>query len=96
MPQNTRTCGTLLALAGVVLLLGAAALDGAAAGQRDALPADGGSAKVRALAGELQQVTVSGRPHELQPGDMLIMPADEPHALRATSRCKMLLVMIRS
>ena len=61
MPQNTRTCGTLLALAGVVLLLGAAALDGAAAGQRDALPADGGSAKVRALAGELQQVTVSGR-----------------------------------
>jgi len=51
----------LLALAGVVLLLGAAALDGAAAAQRDALPADGGSAKVRALAGELQQVTVSGR-----------------------------------
>lgn len=61
MPQNMKTCGTLLALAGVVLLLGAAALDGAAAAQRDALPADGGSAKVRALAGELQQVTVSGR-----------------------------------
>jgi len=50
-----------LALAGVVLLLGAAALDGAAAGQRDAQPADGGAEKVRALAGELQQVTVSGR-----------------------------------
>ena len=61
MPQNMRTCGTLLALAGVVLLLGAAALDGAAAGQRDAQPADGGAEKVRALAGELQQVTVSGR-----------------------------------
>lgn len=61
MPQNMKTCGTVLALAGVMLLLGAAALDGAAAGERDALPADGGSAKVRALAGELQQVTVSGR-----------------------------------
>ena len=46
MPQNMRTCGTLLALAGVVLLLGAAALDGAAAGQRDAQPADGGAEKV--------------------------------------------------
>lgn len=53
------------------------------------------NALVYLLDGSLQ-VTVSGRPHELQPGDMLIMPADEPHALRATSRCKMLLVMIRS
>jgi len=42
------------------------------------------------------EVTISGRPLELKSGEMVIMPANEPHALRATERFKMMLVMIRS
>jgi quercetin dioxygenase-like cupin family protein len=41
-------------------------------------------------------ITILGEPHELKAGDMLIMPEDDPHALRASERAKMLLVMIRS
>jgi quercetin dioxygenase-like cupin family protein len=40
-------------------------------------------------------VTVSGQESTVRAGEMLIMPADEPHALRAVSRFKMALVMIR-
>ena len=42
------------------------------------------------------EVTISGRPLQLESGEMVIMPANEPHALRATERFKMILVMIRS
>jgi len=42
------------------------------------------------------EVTVSGRPHQLEAGEMIIMPAGEPHALRAVERFKMMLVMIKS
>ena len=42
------------------------------------------------------EVTISGRPLQLKSGEMVIMPANEPHALRATERFKMMLVMIRS
>jgi quercetin dioxygenase-like cupin family protein len=42
------------------------------------------------------EVTISGRPLQLESGEMVIMPANEPHALRATERFKMMLVMIRS
>jgi quercetin dioxygenase-like cupin family protein len=41
------------------------------------------------------EITIAGRPHHLQAGDMIIMPAHEPHALRALGRFKMLLIMIR-
>ena len=41
-------------------------------------------------------ITVSGVEYTLEQGDMLIMPADEPHALRAEERFKMLLTMIKS
>ena len=51
-------------------------------------------AMVVVLDGELE-VTLSGRPVRVQAGQMLIMPANEPHALRAPARAKMLLVMIR-
>ncbi len=33
---------------------------------------------------------------DLQAGDAIIMPANEPHALKATQRFKMLLTMIRA
>lgn len=41
------------------------------------------------------EITIAGEPHHLQAGDMIIMPAHKPHALRARSRFKMLLIMIR-
>lgn len=40
-------------------------------------------------------ITVSGRESRVTAGEMLIMPANQPHALRATTRFKMLLVMVR-
>ena len=42
------------------------------------------------------EITISGRPHRLQGGQMILMPAGQPHALKALERFKMLLVMIRS
>jgi quercetin dioxygenase-like cupin family protein len=42
------------------------------------------------------EITVSGEPFNLKQGDMLIMPANRPHALKASGRFKMLLVMIKS
>jgi quercetin dioxygenase-like cupin family protein len=41
-------------------------------------------------------VLISGEPHEVKEGETLIMPANEPHALRALTPFKMMLVMIRS
>ncbi len=40
-------------------------------------------------------VTISGKEHELNSGQAIIMPANEPHALRAVEKFKMLLTMIR-
>ncbi len=42
------------------------------------------------------EITISGQPHRLQGGDMILMPAGQPHAVRALERFKMLLTMIRS
>ena len=42
------------------------------------------------------EVTISGKPLHLKQGEMVIMPANEPHALRATNRFKMMLVMVKS
>ena len=52
-------------------------------------------ALVHILEGEAQ-VTISGKPFELKAGDAIIMPANEPHALYAAQRFKMLLTMIRA
>ena len=51
-------------------------------------------ALVHILDGEAE-IKISGNPFHLQAGDAIIMPADEPHAIRATQRFKMLLTMIR-
>ena len=51
-------------------------------------------ALLHVLDGEAE-VKISGKPFHLQAGDAIIMPADEPHAVRATQRFKMLLTMIR-
>lgn len=41
-------------------------------------------------------ITITGRPYRLRVGDMIIMPAHQPHAVKAVSRFKMLLTMFRS
>ncbi len=46
------------------------------------------------LEGEAE-IRISGKPFHLKAGDAIIMPADEPHALKAISQFKMLLTMIR-
>jgi quercetin dioxygenase-like cupin family protein len=52
-------------------------------------------AMVQAVEGEAE-ITISGKSHVLKDGDMIVMPAGEPHALKALKKFKMLLVMIRS
>jgi len=42
------------------------------------------------------EITISGKSHPLKAGEMIIMPANEPHALKAVERFKMLLVMVKS
>ena len=42
------------------------------------------------------EIMISGQPHQLQGGEMILMPAGLPHALKALKRFKMLLTMIRS
>lgn len=44
----------------------------------------------------MAEITIGGRPQILKAGEMVIMPANVPHALLAKERFKMLLVMIRS
>jgi quercetin dioxygenase-like cupin family protein len=41
-------------------------------------------------------VVISGKPVRLKKGEFTIMPANEPHALSAVTRFKMLLTMIKS
>ena len=52
-------------------------------------------ALVYLLDGEAE-ISISSKPFHLRDGDMIIMPANQPHALKAVKRFKMLLTMIRS
>ena len=51
-------------------------------------------ALVHVLDGEAE-IRIAGKSFHLNTGDAIIMPADEPHAVKALSRFKMLLTMIR-
>ena len=51
-------------------------------------------ALVHVLDGETE-IRISGKPFQLKMGDAIIMPADEPHAVKAVTPFKMLLTMIR-
>ena len=42
------------------------------------------------------EITISGNKNVLEKGDMIIMPANDPHALKALEKYKMVLTMIRS
>ena len=41
-------------------------------------------------------IFVEGVPSRVRQGELFVMPADKPHALKADKRFKMMLVMIRS
>jgi len=41
------------------------------------------------------EVMISGRPLVVKKGEIIIMPASKPHALKAVQKFKMLLIMIR-
>jgi len=40
-------------------------------------------------------ITIAGSVHTVKEGEMIIMPANKPHSLKANSRFKMMLIMIR-
>jgi len=52
-------------------------------------------ALVNVLEGKAE-IVIAGKPFQLGAGEVILMPANRPHALRAISRFKMLLIMIRS
>ena len=52
-------------------------------------------ALVYILDGEVE-IVISGKAVRLKKGEMTIMPANQPHALKAVKRFKMILTMIKS
>jgi len=52
-------------------------------------------AAVYVLDGQVR-VNISGKPHIVKKGQMIIMQANKPHSLKAIRKFKMLLVMIKS
>ncbi|HWQ03684.1 MAG TPA: cupin domain-containing protein [Candidatus Nitrosotenuis sp.] len=52
-------------------------------------------ALVHVLEGEVE-ITISGKPLRAKSGELVLMPANEPHGLKALTPFKMLLTMIRS
>jgi quercetin dioxygenase-like cupin family protein len=52
-------------------------------------------ALVHVLDGEVE-IKISGKPHLLKAGQGILMPANEPHAVKAICRFKMLLTMVHA
>lgn len=52
-------------------------------------------ALVQVLEGEME-IHISGQPHLVKSGEYIIMPANDPHGLKALAPVKMLLTMIKS
>lgn len=52
-------------------------------------------ATIQVLDGEAE-VIIEGKRFAVKAGEMIIMPANRPHEVRATERFKMLLIMIRA
>jgi len=42
------------------------------------------------------EIMIAGDPYILEAGQMIIMPADQPHSLKALEKFKMALIMIKS
>jgi quercetin dioxygenase-like cupin family protein len=52
-------------------------------------------ALVQVLEGEVG-ITIAGKPHRVIEEKLMLMPANQPHALKALKRFKIILTMIRS
>jgi len=52
-------------------------------------------ALVDVIDGEVE-ITIAGKPQKLVTGEMVVMPANKPHALKALTRFKMILTMLRA
>lgn len=52
------------------------------------------NALVQIVEGEAE-ITISGQPHHVKGGELILMPAQQPHALKALQRFKMILTMTR-
>ena len=52
-------------------------------------------ALIHVVEGEAE-IVISGKSFQLKGGDAIIMPADEPHAVKAAGQFKMLLTMIKA
>jgi quercetin dioxygenase-like cupin family protein len=53
------------------------------------------NALVQIIEGEAE-ITISSQPHHVKAGELILMPAQQPHALKALKRFKMILTMIRA
>src|SRR4030042_1851872 len=42
------------------------------------------------------EITISGKPFQVKEGEAIVMPANQPHALKAINKFKMMLTMIRA
>jgi quercetin dioxygenase-like cupin family protein len=52
-------------------------------------------ALVQVIDGEVE-VSISKKPYKVKAGELIIMPANEPHALKAISKFKMVLTMVKN
>ncbi len=52
-------------------------------------------ALVQVIEGDVE-VTILGKAHRVSAGKMLLLPANQPHALKAISAFKMMLTMVRA
>lgn len=43
----------------------------------------------------VSEISIGGKAHRIAAGELIVMPANVPHALKAVERFKMMLVMIR-
>jgi quercetin dioxygenase-like cupin family protein len=53
------------------------------------------NALVQVLEGEVE-VSIEGKPHHVESGEIILMPANQLHALKALKQFKMILTMIQS
>lgn len=51
-------------------------------------------ALVQVIEGEVE-ITIGGKPHRVKAGELILMPANEPHGLKALTRFKMVLTMVK-
>ena len=52
------------------------------------------NALVQIIEGEAE-IAISAQPHRVKAGELILMPAGQPHALKALKRFKMVLTLIR-